>query len=294
EVTTAAVCAIDGIARLRNRLQEVLTALNAASTFGVLMVLLRKTLETARTGTAPTRSDQAFFDALLEFLSFVITNQMGSNIISSCGLVPIMTAAIDITNTRQTKNISRVVGMLDAIVFGYPDAYFDAFVAARGLDLVTSRIKREVDIATEAARQNVNSDAMEEVTPAEINGVMAASVINQTVAIIPNDVTALLRSLLKLVLHIQQTSGSADRVRNLIEGTIPHSILQIYAYSKTFGPSVFGLATNVMSAFIHNEPTSLQILQELKLPQTFLLSIVDHVPASAEVVSAIPTAWGAM
>lgn len=49
-----------------------------------------------------------------------------------------------------------------------------------------------------------------------------------------------------------------------------------------------------MSTFIHNEPTSLSILQELKLPQTFLASIKQHIPFSPEVVSAIPTAYGAI
>ncbi|KAI9329266.1 hypothetical protein BDR26DRAFT_939429 [Obelidium mucronatum] len=50
-----------------------------------------------------------------------------------------------------------------------------------------------------------------------------------------------------------------------------------------------------MSTFIHNEPASLPILQESKLPQTLLdLSFNGNYPASAEVISALPSAFGAM
>ena len=49
-----------------------------------------------------------------------------------------------------------------------------------------------------------------------------------------------------------------------------------------------------MATFIHNEPTSLNILQEAKLPQAFLKSITSSMPVSAEVISAIPNAFGAI
>ena len=50
-----------------------------------------------------------------------------------------------------------------------------------------------------------------------------------------------------------------------------------------------------MSTFIHNEPTSLVILQESKLPQTFLtIACHQDLPVSAEVISALPNAFGAI
>ena len=49
-----------------------------------------------------------------------------------------------------------------------------------------------------------------------------------------------------------------------------------------------------MATFIHNEPTSLNILQEAKIPQAFLKSIASTMPISAEVISAIPNAFGAI
>jgi E3 ubiquitin-protein ligase HUWE1 len=60
-------------------------------------------------------------------------------------------------------------------------------------------------------------------------------------ATLPFDRGTLLRSLLKFVMHLMQTSGSADRMRNLIESTLPKSILFILDNSKSFGANVFGI-----------------------------------------------------
>jgi E3 ubiquitin-protein ligase HUWE1 len=38
-----------------------------------------------------------------------------------------------------------------------------------------------------------------------------------------------------------------------------------------------------MSTFIHNEPTSLPILQEAKLPQSFLSTITEYTTVSTDV-----------
>lgn len=50
-----------------------------------------------------------------------------------------------------------------------------------------------------------------------------------------------------------------------------------------------------MSTFIHNEATSLSILQELKIPEAFLARITSsNFPVSAEVAIVIPHAFGAI
>ena len=49
-----------------------------------------------------------------------------------------------------------------------------------------------------------------------------------------------------------------------------------------------------MTSFIHNEPTSLSILQEAKIPQTLLASLSKDIPASNDVVMNLPGAFGAI
>jgi E3 ubiquitin-protein ligase HUWE1 len=49
-----------------------------------------------------------------------------------------------------------------------------------------------------------------------------------------------------------------------------------------------------MTSFIHNEPTSLAILQEGKIPQTLLASLSKAIPASNDVAMNLPGAFGAI
>lgn len=129
-------------------------------------------------------------------------------------------------------------------------------------------------------------------------------------SIIPHERLSLLKAMLKFVLHMMQTSGTADGLRNLIDSSLPLSLKIIMEQPKAFGSSVFALgmlnrffnlsvtllksfwhigvwfsdtAVNVMATFIHNEATSLPILQEIKLPQAFLETINTDIPASMDV-----------
>jgi E3 ubiquitin-protein ligase HUWE1 len=52
----------------------------------------------------------------------------------------------------------------------------------------------------------------------------------------------------------------------------------ICAHESCYAPAI-----NVMSTFIHNEPTSLPILQEAKLPQSFLSTITEYTTVSTDV-----------
>lgn len=44
-----------------------------------------------------------------------------------------------------------------------------------------------------------------------------------------------------------------------------------------------GVAIHVMATFVHNEPSSLGVLQEAKLPEAFYRAIEDHIEPSIEV-----------
>lgn len=53
-------------------------------------------------------------------------------------------------------------------------------------------------------------------------------------------------------------------------------------------------AINILTTFIHSEPTSLAILQEQKLPDHFYAAVQKGIDASIDVVSAVPNAIGAL
>jgi len=54
------------------------------------------------------------------------------------------------------------------------------------------------------------------------------------------------------------------------------------------------LAINIMATFVHNEPTSLTIIQEIGLPEAFYKVVESGVEPSFEVIQAVPNALGAL
>lgn len=102
---------------------------------------------------------------------------------------------------------------------------------------------------------------------------------------------AILKHILRSMHRMMQSSGTAEGLRGLIDMTLLKSIKKIIEYRGLFGPNVFPLgayfidfsvyenlifhveAINIMSTFVHNEPTSLAIIQEAGLPETFYKAI---------------------
>lgn len=110
----------------------------------------------------------------------------------------------------------------------------------------------------------------------------------------PHDRLATIKAMLRFLLRIMESSGTTDGLRNLIDSSLPHSLKVIMDHPKLYGNGIFAFAINVSTTFIHNEPTSLAILQEAKLPQTFLQTIAKYESADSDVLLAAVNAFGAM
>ena len=164
--------------------------------------------------------------------------------------------------------------MLDNILYGFQTS-LNVFTGANGLEFLVSRIKMEIDACID-----IGEDLKDyELEPTFIMDPGSSNVYQTLLSHMP-----ILRSIMKLVLHLMQTHGSADGMRNLIDSSLPHSLLKIFNFSKLFSHvGVFGLSINIMSTFIHNEPTTLAILQEMGVISSFLVSARNELSISAEV-----------
>lgn len=139
---------------------------------------------------------------------------------------------------------------------------------------------------------------------------------------IPFERTALSKAMFKFIIHMMQSPGTHEGLRNLIETTLPATLRDIMEHPSALGNSIYAhgmyqvtgilfahnayadetliltiftyVAINTMTSFIHNEPTSLSILQEAKIPQTLLASLSKDIPASNDVVMNLPGAFGAI
>lgn len=144
---------------------------------------------------------------------------------------------------------------------------FSSFCSANGLDVLLKVIQTQVDYVIE----NTTEDEKPKY-----------------------DSLALIKSSLRLLIRMMESSDTADGLRNLVESSIPYSIKKIMQHHNKFKPSIFSLVVNVATTFIHNEPTSLSVLQEIQLPQVFLSVFSTYEHPLCEVLVASVHAFGAI
>jgi E3 ubiquitin-protein ligase HUWE1 len=102
-----------------------------------------------------------------------------------------------------------------------------------------------------------------------------------------------LKSVIRSLQRLLTSSGGADGLRNLVDTELPKSLKLIVEAPATFGPRVFAtgellrnaltVAITLLSSFVHNEPTSLAVLQELQIPQVLYMTLEQGIPPSFEV-----------
>ncbi|KAI8637213.1 hypothetical protein BD408DRAFT_447787 [Parasitella parasitica] len=260
-IQTYVLYALDAITRHRSKLSEVLIAVNASANHGTMMQILRKT-------NLNEAYPQSFLDALFTFVSYLLQTQPGGQMLMSAGMIPTLVQIVGNHQYTQLKNLAKVVGLIDTIVNSFATS-FSAFCNANGLDTLLNRIKMEIETCSKKTMAD-----------------------NTTT--VSYDRLSTIKAMLKFLLRMMESSGTADGLRNLIDSTLPQSLKLIMEEPKLFGNSIFALAINVSTTFIHNEPTSLPILQEAKLPQSFLHTISTYDSPNNEVLMAAVNAFGAM
>ncbi|KAF9976767.1 hypothetical protein BGZ73_007902 [Actinomortierella ambigua] len=280
-----ALLALDGLAHLRNKQTDVLASMNASASHGVLLYILRKTI--AGLDTENSTYPQEFVDAVFAFVTFVISSQSGGSMVISAGIIPVLLQLLSNKHASQLKNVAKSISIQDSLIYGFATA-FTSFISSGGLNLVVQRIKDEVDFILTLV-QETEANQMTGVTTAS-----SADQYKDESSPVPFERTALLKAMFKFLHHMMQSPGTQEGLRNLIETSLPATLKKIMENPQALGNAVYAYAINTMTSFIHNEPTSLAIMQEAKIPQTFLASLTEDIPASADVATCIPGAFGAL
>ncbi|CDO77710.1 hypothetical protein BN946_scf184969.g61 [Trametes cinnabarina] len=274
QVQTSAVAALDAMSRYRSKIQDVLTAVNAGVNHGILMALLRKTVSDVAqpTSTLP----QAFVEALFSFITFLATHSSGGNMIVGAGLIPVLIQAIENRLPNRLYLVSKTMQLLDNVLYGYNNA-FQLFCNARGVEILVDRIEYEVNLDLE--------ECANDGTPNDV----VASYGKLSVAR-----TAVLKHTLRSMHRMMQSSGTSEGLRGLLDSSLLKSVKKVMENRAVFGPSVLALAINIMSIFVHNEPTCLPVIQEAGLPEAFYRIVEKGLEPVIEVIQSIPNAIGAL
>ncbi|EGN99872.1 hypothetical protein SERLA73DRAFT_88605 [Serpula lacrymans var. lacrymans S7.3] len=273
-VQTAAIAALDALGRYRNKVQEVLTAVNAGVNHGILMALFRKTV--ADVANPECQLPHSFVDALLSFVTYLASHAAGGNMVVGAGLVPLLVQVIENRLTQRLAMVSKIMQLVDNVLYGFTNA-FQLFCNGRGVETLVGRIQHEIDFDLNMYGSESRSR--------EVFGSYGE---------LPVARAAVLKHTLRSMHRMMQSSGTAEGLRGLIDSSILQSIKKIIQYRGLFGPSILPMAMNIMATFVHNEPTSLPTIQEAGLPEMFYQAIEAGLEPVIEVIQAIPNAVGAL
>ncbi|KAF9566753.1 hypothetical protein CPC08DRAFT_814629 [Agrocybe pediades] len=272
-IQTSAIAALDALARYKSKIQEVLTSVNAGVNHGILMALLRKMVTDV--ANAESKLPHAFVEALLSFITYIASHASGGNMVVGAGLVPLLIQIMENRLPSRLPVISKTMQLVDNVLYSFTNA-FSLFCASRGVEILVDRIEYEIDFSIKEYATTYQ--------PCAISGLGE----------LPIQRTAVLKHILRSMHRMMQSSGTAEGLRGLIDMSLLKSIKKILEYRGLFGPNIFPLAINIMSTFVHNEPTSLAIIQEAGLPETFYKAVEVGIEPAIEVVQAVTNAIGAL
>ncbi|KAL5046852.1 hypothetical protein BDW71DRAFT_207011 [Aspergillus fruticulosus] len=263
-VQTFSIQALDALAKHKARAIDVCAALSVNVNHGVLMFLTRKAVnELSVEGDESDGSGQdEWQDALLALLRTLPGSSTRTpETLVAAGLIPAFVDVLNLRTDKARRVYSRVMEFLDSFVLAVRDA-FGILTNAKGFDALSDLI----DYETKSSFENVSRGA-------GIPDYYKTSSIDYQ---IPYFQQQTLRWLFRFVNHIMQHSGGGfDRVlRNLIDSPqLLTSLRLVIENAPVFGSHVWSNAVNILSSFIHNEPTSYQVIAEAGLSKSFLEAI---------------------
>lgn len=271
---TTVLITLEALLKARHKVGEVTEALAIAVNHGVLYYELRKVISTLHV----TEHDdkileleeldwrEATFD-LINSLQLQSTQARGGERMVQAGVIGILAEILGLRTTRAQRFQEKTLQFFTSFVHNIPSS-LQAFASNRGFDLIADLAEYEVRTALENATSGKG-------LPLQFK----SKVVDYD---IPFFQQATLRQLFKFIAHMfDHSAGNNDRLlRNLIDTPeVLGALRKVIENAKTFGSNVWDGAINIMSTFIHNEPTSYNVVGEAGLPRSMLETITgDKLP----------------
>ncbi|KAF2190861.1 E3 ubiquitin-protein ligase HUWE1 [Zopfia rhizophila CBS 207.26] len=274
ELQTFALNALEALTKHKAKAPDVCAALNVNVNHGVLFYVVRKAV--AELGmeedTHDNLEEDEWREALFSLLNSLPTAQprTGEGMVSA-GLLEILVEVLRLRTKKAERNHPKVLNFLDTFVYNLRDA-FSALVSAKGLDIIADLTSYEVETSKAQAEQG--------------NGMPAEYKTQLTDYQIPFHHQQTLRWLFKFMNHMMShTGGNFDRLmRNLIDSPeLLNGLRTVLSSATIFGSTVWSMAVNILTSFIHNEPTSYAVIAEAGLSKAFLETVTQQAIPESDV-----------
>ncbi|KAH3905564.1 HECT-type E3 ubiquitin transferase [Parastagonospora nodorum] len=272
ELQTFVLGALEALAKHKGKGADICTALSVNVNHGVLFYLVRKLVAGLGTETpaADYLEEDQWRDALFSLLNTLPVSQQrtGEGMVSA-GLLEILVEALKLRTEKAERNHPKILNFLDTFVYNLRDA-FQALVNAKGLDIIADMMQYEVDIAKKLAEDN---KGMPQEYKTQLTDYQVPFYHQQT-----------LRWLFKFLNHMMGHTGTNnDRLmRTLIDSAqLLTGLRTVLSNARIYGSTVWSTAVLILTSFIHNEPTSYQVIAEANLSAAFLESVAGEPAAES-------------
>ena len=261
---TIALGAMEALAKHKAKSADVCAALNVNVSHGVLMHVLRKGVSDMATDdpSQDTLEGDEWRENLFSLLDTLPTAApRTADSMISAGLLEILVDILNLRTSKAERSFSKILAFLNTTIYTVRDA-FQTLANLKGLDAISDLIAHEVQCGEDAARNN--------------KGMLDDYKTHVIDYQVPYFQQQTLRWLLKFVNHMMSHgSGNFDRLlRNLIDSPqLLSGLRTVITNAGIFGSNVWSGAVNIMSAFIHNEPTSFAVIAEAGLSKGLLEAI---------------------
>lgn len=264
QLQTLALETLEAFTKHKSKAPDVCAALNINVNHGVLFYALRKVVADLQTEDAQGPDENEWRTALFSLLDALpaTTPRTGEALIAA-GLLDLLLEVLTLRTKKAERCYPAVLAFLNNNIYAIRDA-FQSFANSKGLDTISDLIAYEVSISLEHSR---NGEAFPEMYRTQVIDYRIPFFQQQT-----------LRWLFKFVNHMMSHgNGNFDRLlRNLIDNSkLLNALHIVIVNAKVFGSSVWSGAVNIMSSFIHNEPTSYTTIAEAGLSKGLLEAITS-------------------
>jgi E3 ubiquitin-protein ligase HUWE1 len=276
EMTVVVIQALESLAKSKSKTSDVANALNITVSHGVLFYVLRKILATLGDEQASAQDHEwckDVFDLVMTLTPAAPHPQRNADVLVAAGYIGILVDMLGLRTKQAEIYFPIALGFFDTFIHnGVRDA-FQAIVNAKGLDVLADLMVFEVQRSLEAAQKQ--------------QGLPAVYKTKITDYQIPFNSQQTLRQLLKFVAHMYHHNvGTDDRLlRNFVDSPqLLGALRTIFDHADIFGSNVWSGAMNILSSFIHNEPTSYQVIAEAGLSKGFLQAVTQMPITVSDVV----------
>lgn len=265
ELQTYALSALEALAKHKSKSSDICTALSVNVNHGVLFYIVRKLVAelAVEDGSLVNFQQEDWREALFSLLNTLPTSQArtGDGMVSA-GLIEILVDVLKLRTTKAERNHPKILNFLDTFVHNLREA-FQALVDAKGLDIIADLVFYEVTTSQQLAEagEGISKEYKTQLTDYQI------PFYNQQT----------LRWLFKFMNHMMSHTGGGNfdrQMRNLIDSTPLQQGLEIVlSNANVFGSTVWSMGVNILTTFIHNEPTSYAVINDAGLSTALLETV---------------------